>query len=42
MGEMNRRDLLGAGVALGMGVAASGALGQEETGVCLRASPFFS
>ena len=29
MGEINRRDLLGAGVALGMGVAASGALGQE-------------
>lgn len=32
MGEINRRDLLGAGVALGMGVAASGALGQEEMG----------
>lgn len=32
MGEINRRDLLGAGVALGMGVAASGALGQEGMG----------
>ena len=32
MGEINRRDLLGAGVALGLGAAATGALAQEGEG----------
>jgi len=39
MGEINRREVLGAGMALGMGLAATGALAQDEGGVASGRRP---